>query len=561
MTSALVACADASPAEPPEPQRCEDALAHGSPAEGCVRPGIAPDGCAEGFAHDGGYGCVPILPPAPCPAGLMAVPGETECRPIMACGEGKWGEIPVDTSTVYVDAAYLAGDGNGSALKPWPTISDAVSAAPPGALVAIAEGSYYEDVMLGSKTLRIWGICPDKVEVVALGQGTFCPPSALCIIGGATGSEIHGLSLRGDGLVISGSEQLLIDRVKVHDTANRGIVIQDTLGVTSVRIVGSLIEQATELGIYVAGASAEVEASVVRATQLSATSNGGRGINVQLSCSSTSCNPNSRSNAVVRGSLVEQNHYEGIYVMGSDVVVEASVVRGTLPLANGTMGRGIGVSPLCIGAMCDPSVRADVVVQGSVVEQNHDIGVAVFTSDVLVESTVVRDTQREVATGGMGRGITVQLICIASGCYELPAAVTIRGSLVEQNRDVGIFVGGSDARVESTVVRDTRARESDSLFGDGVAAMEWGAPTSVTLTDARIEESARAGVASFGASVTLARTAIACAALDLDGEPFEGNNVEFADQGDNVCGCPQALNACKLVSTELDPPAPLGSSN
>src|SRR5262245_24635684 len=89
---ALCSCGTEQGDAPPQaPSSCtppELALPDGS----CIRPGIPPDGCAPGFVHDGEYGCDPILPAAPCPSGLMALAGETECRAVMACASGKWGD-------------------------------------------------------------------------------------------------------------------------------------------------------------------------------------------------------------------------------------------------------------------------------------------------------------------------------------------------------------------------------------------------------------------------------------------------------------------------------------
>src|SRR5262245_46751914 len=87
----------------PPPVTCADALALDLPDGTCFRPGVPPDGCAEGFVHDGEYGCESILPTEPCPPGLMAVPGEETCRTVMSCGAGRWGDIPIDSTTVYVD--------------------------------------------------------------------------------------------------------------------------------------------------------------------------------------------------------------------------------------------------------------------------------------------------------------------------------------------------------------------------------------------------------------------------------------------------------------------------
>ena len=46
----------------------------------CQPAGMTPDMCAEGFVHDGDVGCEPILPSETCPAGWVAVPGDSECR-------------------------------------------------------------------------------------------------------------------------------------------------------------------------------------------------------------------------------------------------------------------------------------------------------------------------------------------------------------------------------------------------------------------------------------------------------------------------------------------------
>ena len=70
----------------------------------------------------------------------------------------------------------------------------------------------------------------------------------------------------------------------------------------------------------------------------------GRGLNISLACHGTflECDPNTRSNAIVSGSLVEQNHDIGVFVGGSDATLEGVVVRATLPQASdGFFGDGM----------------------------------------------------------------------------------------------------------------------------------------------------------------------------------------------------------------------------
>src|SRR5262245_56212645 len=250
------------------------------------RPGIAPDGCATGFVHDGEYGCTPTLPSERCPPGTMAAIGEDACRPVMSCGQGRWGDLSVDASTQHVDVAYAGSDSDGTADKPWTTIRDAFLAAAPGALIAVAAGSYPEDVVISGKAVRLWGVCPDEVEIV----GTDPQSAAVSVQLVAHGSEVGGLAIRGPGLgvLVSGSEGVVLDRLHVHDTAWRGIDVESTLGTTSVKIAGSLVEGAHEAGILIMGSGASIEATSVRAT-LPLGSSGGRGISVQVLCTASGC--------------------------------------------------------------------------------------------------------------------------------------------------------------------------------------------------------------------------------------------------------------------------------
>src|SRR5262245_32104898 len=159
----------------------------------CQPAGVPPELCGAGFEPDGEMGCEPILPPEPCPKGQMAVPGESACHAVMPCGAGKWGDIPVDAMTVYVDARYSGLDSDGSSDKPFTTISDAVAAAPTGALIAVAAGSYLEDVVIQGKAVRLWGKCPAEVELLGTGVGL----AALFVREGASGTEVHGLAIGG----------------------------------------------------------------------------------------------------------------------------------------------------------------------------------------------------------------------------------------------------------------------------------------------------------------------------------------------------------------------------
>jgi hypothetical protein len=433
----------------------------------CARPGIPVDGCAEGFVHDGAYGCDAVLPAETCADGSMAVPGETACRPVMGCGQGKWGAIPIDATTQHVDGSYTGTDSDGSEAKPWISIDDAITAAASGAIIAVAEGTYLEDVDITGKPVRIWGVCPERVEIV--GQGM--QPGTVFIHTVASGVEVRGISVRapGFGLVVSGAEGVIFDRVWVREAVSRGFDIERTLGPASATIQSSLIERSHELAVYIGGGQVTVASSVVRGGSPGASQTTGHGVHVQISCTNAGCDPNARGTLEMIGSLVEDTVEVGVYVTGSDATLDATVVRRTLPRPDATMGRGIYVGPSCSDAAgCDPNSRANVTVRRSVIEQNHETGMLVLGSDVIVDTTVVRDTQPNVADGWDGRGMTVQPVCTETGCNPQTSIATITSSLIERNHEFGIDNAGSDITVESTVVRDTQPRSTGQFYGRGI---------------------------------------------------------------------------------------------
>src|SRR5262249_11970157 len=134
------------------------------------------------------------------------------------------------------------------------------------------------------------------------------------------------------------------------------------------------------------------------------------------------------------------------------------------------------------------------------------------------------------------------------------SSVTIQSSIVEQNREVGVGVIGSDATVDRAIVRGTERRD-DALLGDGIAVVFLATPAAATITSTRIESNRRAGISSFGAAVALSSSVIACNGFDIDGETYSGHPFSFPYKGANLCGCAQpTVDQCKAVSTAIEPP-------
>jgi hypothetical protein len=253
-------------------------------AGACVPAGVPPGACGDGFTPEDG-GCVPILPLSPCERGTMAVPGSSTCQEVSACGGGTWGDIPVDATTEYVDGQYSGADSDGTSSKPWTSIQDGIDAATPGAIVAIAAGSYAENLVVSGNPVKLWGRCPAMVEII----GVSTTSSAVFVLGGADGSELRGVAVTGPslGITVSGVRDAVLEAVWVHDTGERGINVEDTQGTTALAVRRTLVEDARFLGISNIGSSVTLDDSVVRRTSPIGSQIVGRGILIQASDDST----------------------------------------------------------------------------------------------------------------------------------------------------------------------------------------------------------------------------------------------------------------------------------
>ena len=635
--------ADAGPLKCAVGERLEDGA--------CIAPGIPANRCAEGFESDGRSSCTPVLPPDPCPPGTMAIPGETRCREPMPCPEAEYGEAPEEASTMHVRADY-SGPSDGSAAKPYTTIQDAVDAADDGAVVAIAAGTYAESVEVLANNVRLWGRCPAMTVIVGDSD-----PGVLVTASDA--SEIHDLSITGDyiGIGVAGGADLLVDRVWIHDTPLHGIAANDAFGAPRLTLRRSLVEQTGQfgvgqrgaevtieesvvrdsdkilgadagagisllptpndvpqrltvrrsvversynVGIFVAGAEALVEGTVVRNTKPDAVDEiTGQGIFVaadpekgtraRVTVSGSVLHDNrsvgvhvygsdlimdttvvratlpreataelghgvalefqdDASTATVTSSVLEANHYAGMLVSGSDLTMSGTVIRDTLPQASDLTGAG----GLIVQVVLAQQRRASASITDSAIERNHPGGLLVIGADATVANTAIRDSDAQQSDKNFGRGISAH--------YEdttlALAKLTVLGCLIEGNHDAGILFAGGEALIEDTEIRRTLARSADQRYGDGLTVFlpPEQLPTKVTVNRCRFADNTRAGVSNFGAEIVMGQSSFECNPIDIDGEPAQGQDFDFEEVGPNECRCDGESFACIVQSSNIEPP-------
>jgi len=603
---ASAGCGEEDETEPP-PKPAKDAAAPPACPAGeakldegeCEPAGIPASACGQGFTYDGRGGCTPVLPDGVCPDGQMAIPGEAACREVAPCGSDPWGDIPVDADTQYVDGSYPGTDSDGSAERPWTTISAAISAASSGALVAIAAGTYSEDVAVVGKGVRLWGRCPKLVGV--RGQTVGNPAVDLR----AGGAELRGVAVTGPGLgvAVTNAKDVVVDQVWIHDTGDIGAYFSIALGPAAARLSGSLVEAAGGFGVYVDGAELTMESSVSRESHATAMGPGTglscldslqkgspckltvsgslieqvMGVGLMVGASEATIdgsvirdvevdenkaggfglevihNPNNDpGTATMRASVVERTRGMGISTYGSSLTLDATAVLDTLPGGDMRFGRGIYAVE-----NRDTGHRSQLKVTRSLVDHAHETGIFVLGSDGTITSTWVRDTQVQVTDQQGGAAIAAAL----GSDTGQRAQVTIDGSVLEGSPSVGLYVSDADLELVSSVIRGTKP-QPNGLFGDGVGVLRRAEETTnVKVRSSRIESSARSGIANFAGNVEVLETTMECNPIDLDGErvlpPFPTRDFAFDDRGGNACGCSGEVKECVVLTANLVAPKPL----
>jgi len=563
----------------------------------CVPAGVPEDGCGDGFEYADG-GCSAILPSEPCGAGLIAVPGDTECREIAPCGQGTWGDIPTEPNTQFVDVAYPGVDNDGSEARPWSTVQDGIDAAEAGAVVAIAAGAYLGRVFIIDKSVRIYGRCPAMVELSTDTVGD----RTVWIDVDAGGTEVRGLAVTSTelGIHVQGAADVVLEDLWLHDIDDWAMYVDSFSGNASVTVRNVLVERAMDAAITVLSAEVIAEGVAVRDTRrtigfsaagvtvqdagletrgrltvrqsLITRTNGtgayvggadltfertaiidsrtaigfpfsGLGVSLQDSPDDPEA-----GTLTMRQTVVETSRTLGIYVSGGDATLDNCTIRDVKPdQSTGRLGHGIGIEDHIVTAR--PST---VQIDRCLIDQTSEVGVSIYGSNVTISASRVRATEVNAKLGRFGRGVSIQ-----GGAQDsaLRSSVHIDDSAIENNNEAGVLVMGSDLWMDHTAVTDTLPLPAHGL-GDNVIVFGRG-ETNAEMTNCHIARSARAGVAVFGGNLALGGNRLECNPIAIGTEVYEGVEPILVDDGGNTCACDGVEGTCRAQQSSLEPPEAL----
>jgi hypothetical protein len=358
--------------------------------------------------------------------------------------------------------------------------------------------------------------------------------------------------VRSEGSVVSIERSVVSDVAPDADTMKWGAGLyarddgMERAGALTVR--DSVIARTHRYGVASNGGSVQLERSMIRDIDQEVAS-GDYGDAVAVWPDDAGNQPE----LSVRASLLERCYVAGVWASSAAVRLESSIVRDVQPSADtGFMGEGVFMRPDGVEL-----TRCTAEVEGVVIERAHAVGMRFNGCDSTVSYSVVRAAQPGVL--GLGTGIIF-------GAHDdsLERSVgTVRQTVVEDALALGIGAIGADLSVEDVVVRRTAAAQNGfgDSFGDAlvVSAVDpiqgVSLEASLSIRRATIEDSARAGVAAFSAPATLGSSRLECNTIDLDVETLDEVPGSLDNGGDNVCGCEGEVRTCKVVSSDLQPPA------
>ena len=158
-----------------------------------------------------------------------------------------------------------------------------------------------------------------------------------------------------------------------------------------VQVRDSVVQDSESAGINVVGSSLTMVGSVVRGTEPTDSGYDGVGVWIRMNCEAGGCDPSLRGSATITNSIIADNHEAGVFVDGADARIETSVIEGTQRSYVGGYGIAVA-PPCVTPEVCLVDYPGVAEVYGTLVERNHGGGVVVAGSILRLHGSRIFDT-------------------------------------------------------------------------------------------------------------------------------------------------------------------------
>jgi len=208
------------------------------------------------------------------------------------------------------------------------------------------------------------------------------------------------------------------------------------------------------------------------------------------------------STLVVRDSLIKENASTGVWAYrGSTATIERTAIVDTLPQQSGAFG-----GALYIG-VDDDTRDSSLTLRDSIIARNTSTAITIISAKATIERTIIRDTLPEALSGTGGNAVIARV-----GKYRTKGSeLKISDCLVAANRSGGIFLGGTNATIARTVVRDTKETKKLLKGGYGIQVNTYGkmkSPSTLLLSDSVVSNNKDAGVQMINSTATIRQSII-----------------------------------------------------
>jgi Right handed beta helix region len=401
-----------------------------------------------------GWGSREILPASTCAGATYETLGSTECQPIGDCSA----PFPPSNATYFVSASYTAAQLDGTHYK---TVTDALSHAPAGAVVAVDAGTYAEAVEI-ERAVTIVGRCAAQVTL----EGPKGSLPGFQAVGVSGAIAISGFTVQGFmGGFIESQSAMSVDACHVTANSAAGVVADGG----SMTVHASRIDGTTQQGSMEFAGAFSQSGGKIELTDVALVGNASAGV--------------------------------AILDPGGDVKLTSSVVMGTLVRANdGLDGSGI-----------ETGAGGHVEVTGSAIVGNHTHGIQIegAGATATITGSVVRDTVPD--SGGSAYGIQV----------DTGASATVDSSRISGNALAGIYVtrGGAQLTLTNSVITGTNAAGKD--VGGGVI-VDIG--SSLTASNIAVVAAVDTGISAENAGTTATVTGSLVRDIAFSSNPTQSYN-------------------------------------
>lgn len=399
------------------------------------------------------------------------------------CSPGAYPPAPSGaTAVVHVSSACTGGDG--SATAPYGSLTAGLAAAPEGAVLLVAPGTYKENVVIRKPVTIVGTTDASKAELA--GIILQAPAPYALVANGAGAVVVRGVRVAGAtgvGIWATGATTLDVEGCAVEDTkasadAAYGFGVYGSDGAT-LNLRTSTVTGSTTFGALLLGAG-----GIILQNQIKKNGNGGIWIE------------DAKGEVRVEGNDVAGNTQVGITVLSSRAIILQNQARDT------TLGKVAG-DGIFAGATPGSAIAADVRIENNQVTGNARVGILADTGagGIILQNSASQNgvnSEKQFGAGIWLQGAGVDM--------------TVEGNTLEANRFIGLGVsGGARGIILQNVIRNTgpatfvdSATLESATTADGIgvfrgAVVSIGDKGGVSLPNTVTGAEMRAGVLLDGA--------------------------------------------------------------